>query len=169
MKIRLIEYLLFPLLLTVFFITYHYYEFYQDDFTKIFQYVPLSLSVDQYEDIQRHHPYYPIQNAIESTLCSGNKVYYIQTLRDPKNKIFLKELTIMINYYAYPEKIRGLTMKEFVRQEIPQGSVVISDVDVSKDIVMNKNMSYRPYQPSEFARINRRMEYEQIFYLYNVM
>jgi len=162
MKIRNSEKVILPLLLIVFFITYHYYSFYQNDFKKIFHYVKFSFAKNQYEEIQEFHPFYQIYKIAKEIKNSRKNVIYVRTKTDVKNRQFLDELNIMVNYFFYPRFIKPYSLVKFNKMKINHGDIIISDCPLK--ITTIKPV---PFVKKNLLRINKWPE--DSYYIYEAV
>jgi hypothetical protein len=160
MKIRNGEKIILPLLLIIFLITYHYYAFYQNDFNKIFRYIKFTFSQNQYEKIQEFHPFYQIYKISEDTKKSEKNIIYVRTKADPKNRQYLDELNIMVNYFFYPRFIKPYSLTQFYKIKLNHGDVIISDYPL-------KTFKPVPFVKKNLLRINKWPE--DSYFIYEVI
>lgn len=134
----------YPLIIFIFLVNYHFYSFYKGNFFQMKQLVTKKSNLSRYESIQREHPYYEIwklsqdnKNHIIVVMDSrgGDNIDYTTTyfkkLKGDKNIYYLSELTLFVNYFFYPRKIRTLTFYEAIMPEkkYQKDDYIISDFD----------------------------------------
>lgn len=162
-----LEIYFFPVILTMFFISYHYYHFYENDFGKISQVVKPSIKSNNYDLIQRYHPYYQIYQLAKEVKNPEVNVIYLRTKANPKNKQYLHELNIMIDYFFYPHIIKSHPLNDLLSLEPRKGQIIISDYDLS--ILSLTSFKFQPLivKKKDLSRINRRPEDD--FFVYEVI
>ena len=151
---------LLPLALVIFFISLHYYKFYEGDFKRIFSFVSPHLSENQYEEIQKEHPYYPVYQLSKDVNPSQMK--YVHSEFAGEDKIPLQELTLMINYFFFPHVIQPLSPSEFAKLALDPRDIIISDIELS-----SPNLESLSSPNPRLKRINRYPE--DRYYIYRVI
>ncbi|PJA55907.1 hypothetical protein CO165_01070 [Candidatus Roizmanbacteria bacterium CG_4_9_14_3_um_filter_33_18] len=154
-KIQNNEKIILPLLLVVFFITYHYFAFYQNDFKKIFAYIKYTFSQNQYEQIQEFHPFFYVYKIAQETKDSKINVIYVRTKVEEKNRQFLDELNIMINYFFYPRFVKPYSLTQFYKLKLKSGDIIIADFTLHTDEKLMKNIKIIPFTRKNLFRINK--------------
>lgn len=118
----------YPLIIFIFLVNFHYYQFYQDSFNQIrFLLKTKQKNLDYYEKIQSEHPYYEIwrlaklnKNVIFLNESKSDKEidYNTTYFKNINNKIklnyYLSELKLFIDYYFFPKKIKTVSFRELV-------------------------------------------------------
>lgn len=158
------ELIVWPVLLFFFYITYHYYAFYKNDFQTIFAYVPMSFTVNQYDSIQQFHPYYPVYKLAKEE--KPNNVIYLRTKTVKESRESLQELTIMINYFFYPHVIPQYSLKTLSASRLRQGTIIISDFPLAMLPAYKDKVEPIPFVKKNLFRINRWPE--DIYYIFKV-
>jgi len=155
MRIRDYEKIIFPLILVIFFITYHYYAFYQNDFKKIFSFIKFTFAQNQYEQIQEFHPFYYVYKIARETNNSKKNVVYVRTKTEIKNRQYLDELNIMINYYFYPRFIKPYSLSQFYKLKLKKQDIIISDFPLHLDNKVQHTIELIPFIKKNLFRINK--------------
>lgn len=156
-----------PLLLCIFFFNYHYYNFYQGDFSKITRVIPPSLRMNQYESIQQYHPYYQIYLLAKEIKTRKENIIFIRTKIDEKNKQYLHELTIMMNYFFYPHIFIPHPLNDLLPLKPRKNQIIISDFELSLLNLKSPRLKNIVMKKKDLARINRRKEDD--FFVYQVI
>src|SRR3990167_3070550 len=87
-----------PLIVSIFFLNYHYYKFYQSDYSKITQAVSPSIQQNNYELIQSYHPYY--------------QIYLLaQKIKDPEKDIIFSDFELSLLNLESPH-LKNSVMKK---------------------------------------------------------
>lgn len=165
MKFQKAEKLLLPLMLFIFLFTYHYYDFYQSDFSKIYQHVKFTLTEKQFEQIQEFHPFYHVYKLAKETENSNQKIIYVRTRTDDTDAQFIHELNIMVDYFFYPRKVPTYSVEQFNKAELSTGTVVI--IDNPSNITARKDLKDIPLIKKQLFRINRWPE--DLYYIYEII
>lgn len=155
---------LLPFLLVIFIINYHYYAFYQDDFKKIFNFVPFSLKQNNFEQIQEWHPYFQIYKLAKDKNNNNKRIIYVRTRIGQGPNPYLHELNIMVDYFFYPRIIRAYSLKQFKKMEIKKDDIVVADSVIYADA--NPKGKLRPliFKKKDLIRVNRRKEDDYFIY-----
>lgn len=156
-----------PLVLIMLFVSYHYYHFYEDDFAKIIRAVRPSVKSNNYELIQRYHPYYQIYRLAREVKNPETNIIYIRTKEDPKNKQYLHELNIMIDYFFYPHIIKPHPLNDLLPLRPRPGQIIISDYQLEVLPHLPLKLESLIVKKRDLARINRRREDD--FFVYQVV
>lgn len=165
-KNRLELYLL-PLIIIVFLVAYHYYRFYEKDFKKIFNHIPFTLNKNQYEEIQEFHPYYQVYKLSKEVKKPEATIIYVRTKTNPKDKQYLHELNIMIDYFFYPKIIKPYSFKEFSKIKLNKNNIIITDNDLSLTYKNYSKLEPIFFIKKDLIRINRRKEDD--YFIYKVL
>lgn len=178
-----------PLLIALAVIGYRDYQFYWKQAAKIFKYVKFDVGVDQYEQIQQHHPYYEIYLAAKSykdktdykliyysNKTGKNYLDYNSTLyatrKNPNGKPvekYMSEVGLMINYFFYPRLVPVTYSSNLIREIINSHDrkyIIISDSDLQLGITGYKNVR-RIHDPA----IDSRKIYKPVepFFIYQII
>jgi hypothetical protein len=136
----------YPLIIFIFLVNYHFYSFYAGNFPKMKQLVSSKSNLNRYEAIQSEHPYYEIWKLSQDSKKNVTVIMdernegtidytttYFKKKMGDKNNYYLSELTLFINYYFYPRKIKALTFYQAVMSKIKyqEGDYIISDYNFS--------------------------------------
>ncbi|HLC94770.1 MAG TPA: hypothetical protein VJH96_04360 [Patescibacteria group bacterium] len=161
-----LEVYLFSFLLIIFFINYHYYRFYEEDFKKIFQHVPFSLNKNNYEEVQRFHPYYQLYQLSQEIKDPEKTIVYVKTKVDPRDPQYLHESTIMIDYFFYPYKLKPYSLRQLSKMTFSTDQLIIADTDIR-----GLNEKWATLYPiviprKDLIRINRQKEDD--FFVYKI-
>lgn len=161
------EWYAMPLLISIFFLNYHYYNFYQADFSKITQAVSPSIRQDNYERIQQYHPYYQIYLLAKNIKNPEKNIIFIRTKTNALNAQYLHELTIMMNYYFYPHLLIPHSLNDFLPLKPRKNQIIISDFELALLNLENPKLKNIVMKKKDLARINRRKEDD--FFVYQVI
>ncbi|HLD26364.1 MAG TPA: hypothetical protein VJB63_00180 [Patescibacteria group bacterium] len=156
-----------PLIVSIFFLNYHYYKFYQSDYSKITQAVSPSIQQNNYELIQSYHPYYQIYLLAQKIKDPEKDIIFIRTKTNEQNKQYLHELTIMMNYYFYPHLLIPHSLKDFLPLKPHKNQIIISDFELSLLNLESPHLKNSVMKKKDLARINRRTEDD--FFVYQVI
>ncbi|MFA6005508.1 MAG: hypothetical protein WC775_03395 [Patescibacteria group bacterium] len=137
---------LYPIIIFVFLINYHFYSFYEKNFLSVRALVQQSGETDKYKAVQQEHPYYEIwqlsrqqdlrvifiMDRRDDTTFDYTTTYY-EKQSGSKDNFYLSELGLYINYYFFPRIIPARTVQEAMGGSVQYapGDVVVSDVDLS--------------------------------------
>lgn len=161
------EYYSMPLIIFIFFMAYHYYAFYQSDFSKITRSVAPSLRINRYETIQHYHPYYQIYRLAKTLKNPEKNIIFICTQVDAREKHCLPELAIMVNYFFYPHLIIPHSLNDLLPLAPSKGTIIISDFELALLQLENPRLKNIVMKKKDLARANRRREAD--FFVYEVI
>jgi hypothetical protein len=164
---RKIELYLLPLFLLIFLVTYYLYRFYESDFKKMASFVNLSFKRNGYEDIMKQHPYYALYSLSKTVKNPEKNVLYVRTKVDRQNKQYLRELTIMVDYYFYPHKITAISAEEFKLIPLTNNYVIISDYPLAPNLYSPEVLRPFIYTKSTYFRVNRKKEDDVFIFTVN--
>lgn len=167
----------YPLIIFIFLVNYHFYSFYENNFSKIKELIANKSYLSRYESIQSEHPYYEIwklsqdkNNNITVIMDERNEgtidytTTYFKKKNGDKNNYYLSELTLFVNYFFYPRRIKILTFNQAVMSKIKykQGDYIISDYNLSfykqeLNIQKNKTNKQKIFD-SNFEALYKRLK-----------
>lgn len=149
MKLHNTEKNLLPVLVVLFLINYHLYQWYDNSYVNAMQQLNAKPVEDRYEKIQSEQHYYEIyklakeyknrehlvvyiQDERDDQMLDYSSTYYSNIGKDPKDQVpvYLSELGLFVMYYFYPEYIPYYTVREFANLELLPNTVIISDKDL---------------------------------------
>lgn len=136
----------YPLIIFIFFVNYHFYDFYQKNFLSMLRIINKRKEKTLYEKIQSQNPYYEIwrltqsnSNVIFVNEDKDNQFidyvsnYFLNRDKSPEKKInyYLTELNLMIKYFFYPKVVSTYSFHQiiFLPQLVKKGMYIISDYE----------------------------------------
>ncbi len=137
----------YPLVIFIFLVNFHYYQFYQDSFEQMKLLIKnKQKSFGDYEKIQSEHPYYEIWRLSESNEkvvflneskdgkeVDYNTTYFKNINKKIKKDYYLSELKLFVNYYFFPRNIPKFSFYELIFNNdkiLTRGVYLISDFEM---------------------------------------
>lgn len=152
-------------MLVIFLISYHNYSFYREDMGRIFKIIKPTALFSQYEAVQKQHPYYQIYTLARRIDSPEQNIIYVRTKVDKRDPSYLHELTIMLNYFFYPNEIGQHSIKEFQKLTLIRGMVVVSDTNLEPYFLDKGRIEPLWFPPPKLKRINRWPEDQYYTYI----
>lgn len=191
MKLNNIEKGLLPVLIVVFLINYHLYQWYDNSYVNAMQQLNAKPVENRYERIQSEQHYYEIYKIAQEYKGREELVVYIQDERgddildysstyysnigklpdEDHTSVYLSELGLFVMYYFYPNFIPTYSINQFADMTLQDGAIIISDKDLSipelARIANTQLLEKLPQLPKNDAlRVNRRPA--KSYYLFKV-
>jgi len=174
------EKLLLPILIVIFVINLHFYQWYDKSYVNAMSQLNAKPIPNRYERIQSEQHYYEIYQLSQRYKGKEDHVIFVQTNRgeevldysstyyanldkpnDKKENIYLSELGLFIDYYFFPTYIPNRTIYDFADMKLQQDYVIISDKDLTipeLSHIPNTHLLTRVEQSpkNDALRVNRR-------------
>lgn len=135
----------YPLIIFIFFVNYHFYSFYQENFLSMLKILAQRKEKSLYEKIQSQHPYYEVWQIINSGKkialinhsqdekeVDYNTTYFKNLRRKDKKNYYLSELKLFILYYSYPKTVPVYNFYEAINNfdKLKRFDYIISDFEL---------------------------------------
>jgi len=165
----------YPLIITIFLITFHFYSFYQKNFFQMLGLIKNKKNLNLYERIQSENPYYEVwqlaknkaniyfifEDKKENNLDYNTTYFVNKNKKNNKINYYLSELKLNIDYFFYPKIIKPYSLFElisFYHSKIKKGDFIISDYELD-EYWQKINQSSYIFQPKS----TKQEEYDNKF------
>jgi len=170
-KINQKEFYFLPLALFVFLMSLHSYNFFLNDYKKIFDRLNLKFNLinNQYKELQKHHPYYSIYKIAQESQNQENKIYYLYSKKNFDNPLELHDLHVRLNYFFYPIEIDPIyKLKDLQKIQFNKNDLIISDIDL-KIWENNYNFSWLNPEDKEIKEADYFFQRVSPFFIYKIL
>ena len=169
------EWYVLPLILVLFGIHYHYYDFYAVNFADIRHFIDAKATEGKYLQVQRQNPYWELYEQAQQYLGSASGIYLVftsdtsldyTTTYYTKKQTYISELAVMTNYFFYPRIILRVTMKELRKMTLQKNDLVIADRNIAAYIPATQSGLLRLPESIKKPYVMVNKKFEEPYYLF---
>ncbi|PJE63537.1 hypothetical protein COU89_02920 [Candidatus Roizmanbacteria bacterium CG10_big_fil_rev_8_21_14_0_10_45_7] len=169
------EWYILPLVIILFIIHFHYYDFYTTNFRDIKNFIDPHAPEGLYRQIQRQNPYWELYEQSVNYQGSNNAIYLVFTdQRTPDytttyytgKKTNISELVIMTNYFFYPRVVPTISFKQFKNITLQPHDLIIADINLNAYIPASQSGLIRLPASVKKQHVMVNKKFEDPYYLF---
>ncbi|MCR4326808.1 MAG: hypothetical protein NUV52_04090 [Candidatus Roizmanbacteria bacterium] len=169
------EWYLLPLVIILFVIHFHYYDFYTTNFRDIKNFINPSAPEGLYVQVQRQNPYWELYEQSVNYQGSSNSIYVVFTDQRTLDytttyytgkKTNISELVIMTNYFFYPREIPTISFKQLKNITLQPHDLIIADMNINAYIPATQSGLIRLSASVKKQHVMVNKKFEDPYYLF---